>query len=94
MIKPVRPEDVLPDGVDKTLFEGVSVRKGTVKAFLENIEIFENPNIDENEKQAALAVMKDLAPALIALRLNQHVTFKNTEIEKIIKEAADFLLTP
>lgn len=39
----VRPQDILPDGVDHTSFNGKSVRKGTIAALLANIAILENP---------------------------------------------------
>ncbi|MEV6611107.1 hypothetical protein [Kutzneria sp. NPDC051319] len=35
--KPVRPEDVLPDGAEGTEFDGAYVRKGSVAAFIGNV---------------------------------------------------------
>ena len=42
MNKALRPEDILPGNLDKTMINGVPVRKGTVGAFLANVEMFES----------------------------------------------------
>lgn len=85
--KPVRPEDVLPDGIDNIAIDGKTVRKGTIAAFLSNTEILENPAATEIQKQAAKDLMKELAPAVIAIGLHKHVVFKNPEAEKILVES-------
>lgn len=83
----VRPEDVLPDGVDSVSIHGKTVRKGTIAAFLANADILENPNSTEKQKQEAIKTMKELAPGVIAVGLHQHVVFKNREIEQILTDA-------
>ncbi len=82
---PIRPEDILPDGVDSTVINGENVRKGTVAAFLANINILENPQSSEQQKQQAINVMKELAPAVIAIGLHKHVVFKNTQAKQILE---------
>jgi hypothetical protein len=84
---PIRPEDVLPDGVDKAFFDSLEVRKGSVKAFLANIVVFENPHSSSEEREVALLGMRMLAPALIALGMHEHVTFNNPRVEQILIEA-------
>ena len=84
--KSVKPEDVLPDGVDMANIGGKQVRKGTIAAFLANVDIFENIHANEEQKQEALAAMKELAPGVIAIGLHRHVKFKNPQIEKILQE--------
>lgn len=84
---PVRPEDVLPDGADTTIINGKTLRKGTIAAFLANIEILENPQVTEQQKQDALDTMKELAPAVVSIGLHKHVIFKNPQIEKILVNA-------
>ncbi|KTD58144.1 hypothetical protein [Legionella shakespearei] len=84
----VRPEDILPDGDDTTTIQGKLVRKGSVAAFLANINIFESLDSSEPQKQAALEMIKTLAPTVIAVGLHQHVVFKNTQIEQILIEAS------
>lgn len=83
----VRPEDILPDGQDSTTMQGQSVRKGTVAAFLANTEILEDVNSNQAQKQAAMQMLQKLAPAVIAIGLHKHVTFKNSQIEQILVDA-------
>lgn len=83
---PIRPEDILPDGIDKIAIDGQTVRKGTIAAFLLNTEILENPAATEKQKQEAKNLMKELAPAVIAIGLHKHVVFKNPEAEKILTD--------
>jgi hypothetical protein len=83
----VRPEDILPDGVDNTTVNGMMVRKGTIAAFLANADILEIPDVTEGQKKGAMDAMKELAPAVIAIGLHKHVVFKNPQIEKILIDA-------
>jgi len=79
----IRPEDILPDGVDSTSINGITVRKASMAAFLANIEILENANVTEKQKQDALNTMKELAVSLKAIGLHKHVTFNNPMVEQI-----------
>ena len=63
---------------------GLTVRKGSIAAFLKNIELFEDSNSNEASKAAALSMIKELAPAIIAAGLHRHATFKNKIIEDIL----------
>jgi len=81
----IRPEDILPDEVNSTNIEGVNVRKGTVAAFLANIAILEDAASTSEDKKEALGMLKELAPAVIAINLHKHVVFKNPQVEKILK---------
>lgn len=86
--KSVRPEDILPDGVDSTTIQGKVVRKGTVAAFLANVVILEDPNSSPAEKANAKSMLQELAPDVVTIGLHQHVTFKNPEAENILLVAA------
>ncbi|HHF7372544.1 hypothetical protein [Legionella bozemanae] len=83
----IRPEDILPDGVDSTSINGKIVRKGTIAAFLANVEVFEKQDGTEQQKQEAMKAMKELAPEVIAVGLHRYVVFKNREIEQILIDA-------
>ncbi|KTC78908.1 hypothetical protein Lche_0928 [Legionella cherrii] len=83
----IRPEDILPDGVDTALIDGKSIRKGTIAAFLANADIFEHPNSTDKQKEEAIKAMNELAPVVIAVGLHRHVVFKNKEIEQILVAA-------
>lgn len=85
--KLIRPEDILPDGVDSTTINGKIVRKGTIAAFLANADILENKNATEQQKQEAINTMKELATAVVSIGLHKHVVFKNNQIEQILIDA-------
>jgi hypothetical protein len=86
----IRPEDILPDSESFTDINGVTVRKGSIAAFLKNIDIFENSGALEQEKFAALDMLKKLAPAVVAAGLHKHADFKNKAVQAILDiEAAN-----
>ena len=84
---PVKPDDVVADGDDYTTLYERPLRKGSVTAFLRNIEILESSNSSEKEKQDALTTMKELAPTLIMLGMHKYATFKNAKVENILLNA-------
>lgn len=88
MTKPIQPEDVLADAESFINLDGVTVRKGSIAAFLKNIELFEATCSTAAQKEAALAMIKQLAPAVIATRLHRHACFKNQHIENILAEVS------
>jgi len=88
--KSIQPEDILPDGVDKIEMNGRVVRKGTIAAFLANIEIFEDFKANEEQKQEAAVALKNLASAVVAIGLHKHVIFKNPKIEQILIDADNY----
>lgn len=79
----VNPNDILADGNDTGEFHGLTVRKGTIKAAIENAKILESTKASRQEKQAAKEMLKQLAPHIVALELNQHVVWKNPEIQAL-----------
>ena len=85
-MNPINPEDILPDGVDFVEIQNQKLRKGTVAAVLANADILADSEASENEKERALAVIKELTPGLVALNMHQHVIWKNPTIQNIIDE--------
>ena len=65
---PLRPEDVLPDGIDRAEIDGVTVRKGTVAAFLQNAMRWNDPATPDGERDALAREIAGSVPALRALR--------------------------
>lgn len=61
----MRAQDVLPDHVNETEFNGVRVRKGSVAAFLANVAAFQDPALTG---EARAAVLRDIEAGLPALR--------------------------
>ncbi|MCE2992902.1 MAG: hypothetical protein ACK5WS_07370 [Alphaproteobacteria bacterium] len=83
----VRPEDVLSDSQNTTVVDGLTVRKGSVAAFLRNIEVLEDKQSSAEQSAAALNIIKELSPAIVAVGLHKHAEFKNKQVEAILVEA-------
>ena len=65
----MRADQILPGDVDEGHFQGVTIRKGTVAAFLANARAWTRAGADTPERaQAAREIARDL-PALRALGL-------------------------
>ncbi len=84
--QPFRPEDVLPDDEDFKIIRGVRVRKGTIFAAMRNMEILGHGT--EAEKAAALTMIRELAPGLVALGIRDHFVCRNPEVQAILDDAA------
>ncbi len=67
MPSPIRPEDVLADGADSTGFGGITARKGTIAAFVANAKILDELAEESPDREAVLAQLRELAPALRAV---------------------------
>ena len=64
---PLRPEDALPDQVDRAEINGVIVRKGTVAAFLQNAMRWTDPDTVDTDRDALAREIAASVPALRAL---------------------------
>ena len=82
----IKPHDILKDGADSAVFNGVDTRKGTIKAAIENAKIIESENASAQEKKEAKKAFKELIPYLIALELHEHTQWKNQELQKMIDD--------
>ncbi|MDQ0013257.1 hypothetical protein J2W23_001636 [Variovorax boronicumulans] len=65
----MQAQDVLPDGQDFVIRNGLQLRKGSVGAFLVNAQLLQDPNASADAKQAAERDLIALLPALEALGL-------------------------
>ncbi|MET3493330.1 hypothetical protein [Variovorax boronicumulans] len=65
----MQAQDVLPDGQDFVVRNGLALRKGSVGAFLINAQLLQDPNASADAKQAAERDLIALLPALEALGL-------------------------
>ena len=65
----MRASDVLPDHVNEGEFDGITVRKGSVGAFLANARILANRSASPEACSAAERDILELLPALRALGL-------------------------
>ncbi len=64
-----RPEDVLPDHLDRIEMDGVTMRKGTVAAFLRNAVRWTDPATTPDDRAALRPVIIEAVPALRTLGL-------------------------
>lgn len=65
----MRAQDFLPDEVDAVKVDGLSVRKGSIGAFLRNAVAFADPAVTGAARAAVLRDIEDGLPGLRALGL-------------------------
>lgn len=73
----IKQDDILADTENFVELNGLTVRKGSIAAFLQNIDLFENSNSNEAQKTSALEIIK--------AGLHKNATFKNKIIENILR---------
>ena len=83
----IKPEDVLADQENFADFEGITVRKGSVAAFLKNIDMLDEERNSAEQRAAALEQIQQLAPAMVVLGLYKHAVFKNKQVQEILEKA-------
>ncbi|MEU9124380.1 hypothetical protein AB0C96_31740 [Streptomyces sp. NPDC048506] len=84
----VRPEDVLPTGIDSTEINGHTVRKGSVAAFVANAKRLDDLTEDTPEYEALLTQMRELAPALHTIGLLDVFEPRSPAVARILADAA------
>ena len=82
--KAVRPEDVLPDGVDGAELNGVRVRKGSVAAFCANVQQLHALSADSPDRVTIEEQLRALAPAVRAAGVFDVFALRSPEIAAII----------
>jgi hypothetical protein len=85
----VRPEDILADDESSREFNGVAVRKGTIKASIDNVGIIESAAATDAQKQQAREALLSLIPGVYALGLMDVMQWKNPEIQQLFDEWAE-----
>ena len=80
----MRAADILPDHVNDGTFNGVSVRKGTVGAFLANARVWVDPLTPANERTTAQNDIVDALPALRALGLFDLLEIRDAGLRALI----------
>ena len=64
---PIRPEDVLPDGVETATYGGTVARKGSVAALVANAKPLPTLPVDAPGRAAILDLLRELVPSLRAV---------------------------
>ncbi|GAB7126972.1 hypothetical protein JCM19000A_14790 [Silvimonas sp. JCM 19000] len=65
----MRAEHLLPDTLNQTVIDGVTIRKGTVGAFLLNARVWLEPSTSASQRAGIEADLCEALPALRALGL-------------------------
>ncbi|MDO8052303.1 hypothetical protein O3301_27900 [Janthinobacterium sp. SUN211] len=84
----MRAEDVLPDQQNQGQFNGVTVRKGTVGAFLANTRLWLDDTSSSAEKAIAERDILDALPALHALGLFDIVQVRDAALRELVSPSA------
>lgn len=82
-----RAEDVLPDDVNYAEFNSVTIRKGSVAAFLTNASVWANPETDAGERALAEREIMATLPALQALGLFEVLEVHNEGLRALVESS-------
>ncbi len=80
----MKPEDVLPDDVNHGLIQGVTVRKGTMGAFLNNARTWLDPRATARAREEAERDLRALVPAARALGLFEICDIRDPRLRALI----------
>ena len=84
----MRAEDVLPDQQNQGQFNGVTVRKGTVGAFLANARLWLDDTGSSAERSSAERDILDALPALHALGLFDILQVRDLALRELVAVSA------
>ncbi|ALA84299.1 TPA: hypothetical protein ACKQCJ_001917 [Stenotrophomonas maltophilia] len=84
----MKPQDILPDNQDDMHVNGLTVRKGSVGAFLASVRDWQDPAGSAATRAAAEVDLRDLLPALHALGLFRVMTARDPVLQRLIDAAA------
>lgn len=82
----MRAQDILPDDANEASFAGMTIRKGTVAAFLANARAFADPALADAARAAALAEIEEALPALRALGLFEVLEIRHPPLRALVHE--------
>lgn len=84
----MRAQDVLPDHVNEVEVGGITVRKGSVGAFLANARVLQDPTAPAAARAAAAGDIQALAPALRALGLFEVLEVRDPHLRALVAPPA------
>ncbi|MBJ2245148.1 MULTISPECIES: DUF7709 family protein [Pseudomonas] len=83
----MRAEDVLADDTNEATFDGVTVRKGTVGAFLANVRVWSDSTASKDDQLLAEREIIQSLPALKAIGLLDVFEPKDFRLRELIAKA-------
>ena len=84
MPEPVRPEHLMPDDQNFAQVNGVTVRKGTMGAFLANLRILRSMPSDSPDREAIIEQLRQGIPTMRENGLFELFTFRSPELAEAI----------
>ncbi len=81
----MRAEEFLPDDINQGLINGVTVRKGSVGAFLANAKILADPASSAEARATAERDIRDGLPALRALGLFDVLQIRDERLRALVE---------
>lgn len=80
----MQPQDILPDHQNEVQVNGLTVRKGSVGAFLASVRQWQDPVSNAATRATAEADLRALLPGLHALGLFQVLAARDQELQCLI----------
>jgi len=80
----MRADELLPDAINETTLNGVTVRKGTVGAFLVNARTLSNPAASLEARAAAQRDVLEALPAMHALGLFETLEIRDERVRAFV----------
>ncbi len=87
-LRPVYPEDVLPDGSEFAAFSGRKIRMGTVAAFIANVQALRDSTPGTQRHTDLWSTIIDLAPQLSAVGLFEVFSPRDPQIAELVESLA------
>ena len=83
----MRADQILPDDVNHGQFQGVTIRKGTVAAFLANARTWTDALAGADERAQAQAQIVEDLPSLRALGLFELLEIRDERLRALVESA-------
>ncbi len=83
----MRADQILPDDVNHGQFDGLTIRKGTVAAFLANARTWTRADPGADERAQAQAQIAEDVPALRALGLFEVLEIRDERLRALVDGA-------
>ena len=83
----MRADQILPDDVNHGQFQGVTIRKGTVAAFLANARTWTDAHAGADERAQAQAQIVEDLPSLRALGLFEVLEIRDERLRALVESA-------
>ncbi|MBI3727867.1 MAG: hypothetical protein HY254_05990 [Burkholderiales bacterium] len=80
----MKAEDILPDHINTTTINGLTIRKGTVAAFVVNAKIYLQPDSSPDERSEAKTAVLEAMPALQALGIFDVFVIADTGLRELV----------